>query len=536
MKKAFTLGALTVALVLPGSADAARFAGVIVAKDAKRKAVVVASRPSVRTVRAGSAYSRLRLGQRVSVSATRRRDGTYDASALRRAGKAGSVRFAAVVVQQQRALRRLIVSAGGSVFAVRTGHATRRGSAAGGGLSAGARVHVRASVSRSGLRASQVKETGRARLVELEGIFLESTETGFDLAVVERGLVHVDVPEGAVLPDFEPGDQVSMVVLIGKDGSFTFIRGLDEGEPVKERGKKPREGELEAEGILAVKAPFAVTVRRGDGTKVECAVPAGLDLGIFRVGEHVKLHCVTREDRLVLVKIRSEYGWVMANGTGDLYAHGLLVKAEGSVSVRRSDGMDLRCAVPGHLNLAPFRSGEAVKLHCTLGVDGWVLAGIRSESAELDERGVLHTFGSGLLQPRADGGPVGVRRPDGTLFSCSAPEDFALSYFAAGERVTLRCRVDGGTSVLLVAESERYRVGSDGSVEFTVHGTLTARADSSLTVRAQDGADFTCSLPPGLDLSAFPVGTQVKLHCHRLDGVFRLGFLKSEHAVAEVPH
>jgi hypothetical protein len=532
MKKAFTLGALAVAFVLPGAADAARFAGVVVAKDGKRKAVVVASKPSVRTVRVGGAFERLRVGQRVSVDASRRRDGTYDAARIRRTGRVGSVRFRAVVVQEQRAMRRLIVSAGGSVFGV----GTRRtpGNAAGGGLTAGTKVHVLASVSRAGLRASKVKETGRARLVELEGIFLESTETGFDLAVLERGLVHVEVPEGAVLPAFDPGDQVSMVVLIGKDGSFTFIRGLDEGE----RGKKPkpREGELESQGVLSAKTAFAVTVKREDGTKVECAVPSGLDLGIFRVGEHVKLSCVTREDRLVLVKLRSEYGWVMANGTGELYAHGLLVKGSGTVSVRRSDGMDLRCAVSRDLDLAPFRSGEAVKLHCRLGADGWVLTGIRSESAELDEHGVLHVFATGLLQPRAPGGPVSVRRPDGTLFSCSAPDDFALSYFAASERVSLRCRVDGGAKVLLVAESERYRVGADGSVEFTVQGTLTQRTDTSLTVRTADGTDFTCSVPPGLGLSAFPVGTQVKLHCHRLDGAFRLGFIKSEHAAVEVPH
>ena len=532
MRNAVVLGALGVALALPGAADAARFGGVVVAKDAKRQAVVVASRPSVRTVRTGRAFARLRVGHRVAVNATRRPDGTYDAASMRPAGRAASVRFAAIVVQQQRALGRLIVSSGGSVFAV----STRRSSsnAAGGGLAAGDRVRVQASVSPRGLKASTVKETGRARLVQLEGIFLNATESGFDLAVLERGLVHVDVPEGAVLPDFEPGDQVSMVVLIGKDGSFTFIRGLDEGE--REKSKKPREGELEAQGVLTVKAPFAVTVKREDGTKVECAVPAGLDLGIFRVGEHVKLQCVTREDRLVLVKLRSEYGWVMANGTGDLYVHGLLAKSDGSVSVRRSDGMDLRCVVPRDMNLAPFRAGEAVKLHCRLGADGWVLAAIRSESAELDEDGVMHAFASGLLAERAAGGPVSVRRPDGTLFSCSAPADFALSYFRAGERVSLRCRVDGGANVLLVAESERYRVGADGSVEFTVHGTLTERTDASLTIRSQDGTDFTCDVPPGLDLSAFPVGTQVKLHCHRLDGRFRLGFIKSDKAVVEVPH
>jgi hypothetical protein len=534
MRKAFVLGALGLSLLLPGAAHAAPFGGVVVAKDGKRQAVVVASRTSVRTLRAGRAIARLRVGQRVVGNAVRRPDGTYTASSLRPAGRAASVRFGAVVVQQQRALGRLIVSSGGSVFAV--GLRRSGSNAAGGGLTAGDRIRVQASVSPGGLKASEVKETGRARLVALEGIFLAATESGFDLAVLERGLVHIDVPEGAVLPDFEAGDQVSMLVLIGKDGSFTFIRGLDEDERGNDKGKKPREGELEAQGVLAVKAPFAVTVKREDGTKVECAVPAGLDLGIFRVGEHVKLYCVSREDRLVLVKLRSEYGWVMANGTGDLYVHGLLTKGDGSVSVRRSDGMDLRCTAPRDMNLAPFRAGEMVKLHCRLGAEGWVLAAIRSESAELDEDGVLHAFASGLLQERAPAGPVSVRRPDGSLFSCSAPADFALSFFHTGERVSLRCRVDGGANVLLVAESERYRVGADGSVEFTVYGSLTARSETSLTVRSSDGTDFTCDVPPGLDLSAFPVGTQVKLHCHRVDGRFRLGFIKSEQAVVEVPH
>ncbi len=87
-----------------------------------------------------------------------------------------------------------------------------------------------------------------------------------------------------------------------------------------------------------------------------------------------------------------------------------------------------------------------------------------------------------------------------------------------------------------MAESERYRVGADGSVEFTAYGTLTERTDASVTVRSQDATDFTCDVPPGLDLTAFPVGTQVKLHCHRLDGRFRLGFIKSDKAVVEVPH
>ena len=99
---------------------------------------------------------------------------------------------------------------------------------------------------------------------------------------------------------------------------------------------------------------------------------------------------------------------------------------------------------------------------------------------------------AGSVRFGAVDGPVSVSRPDGSLFSCNAPADFALS--------------------------------------------LTERSETALTVRSADGTDSTCDVPPGLDLSAFPVGTQVKLHCHRLDGKFRLGLIKSEQAVVEVPH
>jgi hypothetical protein len=41
-------------------------------------------------------------------------------------------------------------------------------------------------------------------------------------------------------------------------------------------------------------------------------------------------------------------------------------------------------------------------------------------------------------------------------------------------------------------------------------------------------------VPAGTDLSAFAVGTAVKMQCHKLGGEFRLGYLKSEHAVVEI--
>jgi hypothetical protein len=534
MRRALLLATAAVALVAAPNAVAGSFTGVTVAKDSKRKAAVVVTGRTARTIRLGRSFARVRLGQRLAVTASRRADGTYDARRVRAVGRSTRARFAAVVVRHDRARGRVILSAGGSVFAVgRRAGGRALASASGNGLVAGDRVVVSLGLSAAATWSTRMQETGRAKLVELEGIFLAKKGDGFDVAVVERGAVHVEVPEGAVLPDFEPGDQVSMVVLIGKDGTFTFIRGKDEGETKPE---KPRYKEgIEAHGVLAEKAPYSVVVRTEDDRRVTCAVPSGMDLSLFRVGERVKVHCVSRENRDVLIKIQSNYGWVKADGSGELAVYGALTKGNGTVSVRREDGMTVSCSVPGGIDLSPFPSGERVKLHCHLGEGGFVFGSISSESASLGEDGVLQVFASGLLQPRT-GVPVTVRRPDGAMFSCNAPADLDLSYFATGESVSLTCRVDGGVNTLLKVRSERYEVGADGSVEVYLHGTIDAKTDESVTVRGSDGHTVTCSFPGGTNLSAFGLGSTVKMHCHKLGGQFRLEYLKSESAVIEIGH
>jgi hypothetical protein len=128
-------------------------------------------------------------------------------------------------------------------------------------------------------------------------------------------------------------------------------------------------------------------------------------------------------------------------------------------------------------------------------------------------------FHSGLLQERT-GVPITVRRPDGSPFGCNVPADFQLSYFTLGERVTITCRVDGGANTLLSVESERYTVGADGSVEAYVYGSVSATTATSVSVTAADSTIVSCSAPAGTDLSKLPVGTSVKMHCHRIAGEF----------------
>jgi hypothetical protein len=532
MRRAVVVAVALGALIAVPTAAAGSFSGVTVAKDAKRKSLIVVSGRTVRTVRAAAGYARIRVGQRVVVRASQLADGTYQAGTVRPGGRAARVRFGAIVVKNDRALRRLILSAGGSVFAVRAGSGGRAtAGTSGGGLAAGDRVQVVAKLTAAATWSGSATETGRAKLVELEGIFLERKGDGFDLAVIAHGLVHIDVPEGAVLPNFEPGDQVRMVVLIGRDGTFTYIRGADEGEKPK-KPEHPKEGS-EVQGVLAEKDPYSVTVRTEGDKRVQCAVPSGMDLSIFRVGERVKIRCVSRENRDVLVKIQSNYGWVKADGSGELSVYGALNKGNGTVSVRREDGMSMSCLVPGGIDLSVFRNGEAVKLYCRLGADGFVFGAMYSENASLDSDGVLQLHASGLLQQRT-GDPIAVRRADGSMFACNAPADFQLSYFTVGERVTMTCRVDAGANTLLSVESERYSVGADGSVEVYIYGSVSGTTETSVSVTAADSTVVSCAVPAGTDLSKFPVGTSVKMHCHRIAGEFRLEYLKSEHAALEI--
>src|SRR5919108_5671210 len=73
------------------------------------------SRGTARTIRLVGGFSQVCLGQRLAITAALRTDGTYDARRIRRLGRTTRARFAAVVVKLER--RRVIVSAGGSVFA-----------------------------------------------------------------------------------------------------------------------------------------------------------------------------------------------------------------------------------------------------------------------------------------------------------------------------------------------------------------------------------------------------------------------------------
>ena len=254
MKKVFAFVAFAaVAVMVTGTANAATFKGVVVSKDAKRKALVTASPGSIRTVRAPSRFARVKVGQRVAGKASILSDGTFKAQSLRVVGRGKRVRFRAVVVKGARV--QLILAAGSSVFAVRLRGLNTSTAGNGGELDAGDKVVVDARIEKGNLQTgpSGVEEIGHASVLELEGIFLNTTDGGFDLAVVHRGLVHVAVPEGMILPTFSAGDQIEVLVRVGDNGTFTFIKGRQDE---RDYGRI-KEGEYTAEGILAGKSTLS---------------------------------------------------------------------------------------------------------------------------------------------------------------------------------------------------------------------------------------------------------------------------------------
>ena len=521
-----------VAATLTGTANAASFKGVVVAKDAKRKALVTATPRAVRTVRAPARFARVKVGQRIAVNARIRPDGTFNARSLRVIGRSGSARFRAVVVRGQRS--RLIVTAGSSVFTLRLTGRTLASVGNEGKLGPGDKVKVDADVDNGKLEvgSGDVDEIGHANVLELEGIFLGATKDGFDIAVVHRGLVHIAVPDGKFVPPFKPGDQIEVIVRVGDDDSFTFLKGRQDA---RDYGKGKDKGQYTAEGTLAGKSPLSVSVRGEKGT-LTCAIPAGLDMSFFRIGERAKLICVSRDGDLVMIKLKTENGYLSGDGSGELSTHGVLTaKSAESVKVRREDTTLTTCFFSRPVDMSLFRLGEKVKLRCNLEAGKWVFGSLWGENAAIDEDGRVELYAYGVLQPRS-GAEVAVLRPDSTLFGCLGPAELDLSVFRASEKVKLRCRLEGSTKTLLSVSGERYSVGADGSAELYAYGLLTAKSDSSVTATAEDSATFTCSFPAGTDLSAFPLGTQVKLHCVRIAGVWQLSYMKSSTAAVEVHH
>lgn len=226
-KGAFAAAALAAALAAPAPGTAAAlpsWKGVVVAKDPARHAVITASLGGVvRTIRNAPAIRSLTVGRAVTVRAQQLRDGTFRAQRMTPVGRASTVQLRGVLIRYQAG--RYLVSAGGSVLAVRGADTRRTAAVSSTGARPGDKVLMTTSIARGALTATSVRTVGHTGSVELEGIFLGLTTTGqIRLAVAHRGEVLVTVPAGVTLPALSPGDELELAVTVDSAGAFTLVR------------------------------------------------------------------------------------------------------------------------------------------------------------------------------------------------------------------------------------------------------------------------------------------------------------------------
>ena len=463
MKRFALLAAAAVAAIavaLPATAGAATFHGVVIAKDSARKALVTASRNgTVRTVRVGAGFKRVSVGRLVAVRAAQLPDGTFSASAVRRLGKSRHVHVHGTVVSKLGA--RLVLSAGGSVFALRV--SGKAGASEGGGLQPGDEVDCDAKVKHGGLEARQgdIDEVGHAGQLVLEGIYLDTTEDRMiELAVVHRGRVLVSVPEGMDVPAFEAGDEIALVVSIGEDGAFTLVKAENEDDNGNDDDGGMSKGEFAVVGTLAAVTGEAVSVKvEHRPVPVRCGVPDGFDLSGFEVGQRVYMSCKYGNGHFVLLQLKKKGDSPPADYFSVEGTISELAPDHVSVAVAGHDE-PVTCAVPEGTDLLGFAVGDGVKMYCWKKEGGPVLKALVSANASIGPDGMSWFVLEGQLL-EVDGDHVSIDadgHPDPV--SCAVAPGADLSGFNVGDQVTMKCTlVEGGFRLkLLQSDSAQYEL------------------------------------------------------------------------------
>jgi hypothetical protein len=544
MKRILVLVA-AIGLILPAAANAGAFQGVVIAKNAKRNAIVTASaNGTVRTVRAPESFRKIGLGALVAVRASKLPDGTFSATGTKQLRRAKHARVRATVVK--RTGRKLYLSAGNSVFAFGLRNST------GAKLRPGDRVAASASFGNAQLFCDEVTPVGHADQLALEGIYLSTEQGVLSLAVHGRGLVKVTVPDGFSLPELKPGDEVSLAATVEPDGSFTLV-SLDNEDASNGSGTGNGDGVDMGDNWFTVTGVLSSLSSTSVGVDVEqhpepvrCSVPSTADLSGFAVGQFVQMSCKFVDGKFVLVKLRSKTAELPGDGGGSLDLKGFVtalnptlvtvnVPAQSVASVSH-EGQTVSCGLKPGEDLRGFAVGDFVEIKCeysqTLG--HYMLTGLSSDSASLeygdgslkqwfDLSGVLTTLAPTYVA-------VQVAHHDAPV-QCSLPTGMDLRGFAVGDAVEFACVNTGSGFYVKSISSDSASWPENDMPQFTVDGVLKSMRSDGVGVQVVGHSTLVnCAMPAGTDLSGFALGDTVEMQCNFHDGKFNLASLSSDTA------
>ena len=271
--KRTVIATLALLATFPAAASADTVDGVVVARDAQRGIVVTVSGGSVAALRVQRAGA-FKPGAKLRAKANQLGDGTYRVRRVKRRGRVGATKARFTVLA--RADRSLVVSAGGTTFAVGAGAAAP---------SPGAVVAARLRLAGGKATVAKARTLAQLTRLELNGRFAGFADGVLRLDVGAGTLLSVTVPAG-VEPALQAGDEVELLV----DGSFNLI-AID--------------GEIEVHGALTAVAPGSLSVGA-----VTCAVPEDLDVSDLVVGDAVLVVCSLVDGVLTAGELELDEPWL----------------------------------------------------------------------------------------------------------------------------------------------------------------------------------------------------------------------------------
>jgi hypothetical protein len=279
--KRTALLAVVAFLLAAGSANAAPKAirGVVVAKRAHGRSIVVATGQKGLAVTVRVAPSRVALGERVRVT------GTHVAVLSR----VKTARIRGMVVK--RLAHSMRVASGRSVLTI---HTQGRSLASHGDGHEGEMGEFEVEFEHDGLFEHDFTPVSQTGTVEIEGTLV----TVSPLVVSLEGLpVEITVPSGVTLPPLTPGQEVELTVQTGAGNTFTLV-SIDQDE--NQVGD-----EVEAKGVVTNSTATQITIDAG-GASLTFAAPAGKTLPTVATGTQVEARGVTINGVLTLTRLRTD--------------------------------------------------------------------------------------------------------------------------------------------------------------------------------------------------------------------------------------
>jgi FtsP/CotA-like multicopper oxidase with cupredoxin domain len=257
--------------------------GVVIAKHARTRTIVVATGRKGLAVNVRVAPRNVRLGDRVSVVGSR----VHVLSHVRK------TRLHAVVVK--RLAHALRVASGGSVLTIHT--RSRALASHGDGAQKGDIGEFEVQFEADGMHEDGFTAAAPAGTVQIEGTLVSVSP----LVVSLEGLpIEITVPDGMTLPPLTPGQDVELVVQAGAGNTFTLV-SIQPGD----ENQNEDENEVEAKGPVTDSTASQITIDAG-GATITFAAPAGQTLPVIAQGTFVEARGVTINGVLTLTRLKVE--------------------------------------------------------------------------------------------------------------------------------------------------------------------------------------------------------------------------------------